>query len=97
MNTVVPITIVLSLGVFSGMVLRFWFSNKLVISMLGGIFTTFLWGLGMYVLFSLTESDEPGKTHYQGIVYVFLIGFAASFVTCCIAGKKEGQIETAVD
>ena len=41
------------------------------------------------VLFSLTESDEPGKIHYQGIVYVFLIGFAASFVTCWFCGKKK--------
>jgi hypothetical protein len=89
MNIIVPVTIMSSLGVGSGLILRFWFSNKWLISILAGILTVFLWGLGMHVLFSLTESDATGATHYQGMLYVFLIGFFASLAASCFVRKKD--------
>ena len=81
MNTVVPITIILSLGAGSGLILRRWLSNIWITSIVAGIVATFLWGIGMEVLFELTIPDKDmGETHYAGILIVFLVAFVASLV-----------------
>ncbi len=81
MNTIVPLTIILSLGAGSGLILRRWLSNILITSIVAGVVATFLWGIGMEVLFQLTIPDKDmGETHYQGILVVFLVTSVASLV-----------------
>ena len=81
MHTVVPIMIILSLGAGSGLILRHWLSNIWIASIVAGIVATFFWGIGMEVLFRLTIPDKDmGKTHYEGILIVFLVTSVASLV-----------------
>jgi len=85
MNTIVPITIILSLGAGSGLILRRWFSNVLITSILAGIVGTFLWGIGMEVLFRMADFEEErgsaqSRQVLKGILIVFLVAFIASLV-----------------
>jgi hypothetical protein len=57
MHTVVPVTIVVSLGAGSGWFLRRWLSNLWIASLVAGALATLLWGLGMEVLFRPTAPD----------------------------------------
>jgi hypothetical protein len=82
MNTIVPLTIILSLGAGSGLILMRWLSNIWITSIMAGIVATFLWGIGMEVLFQLTIPDKDmGETHYEGILIVFLVTSVASLVS----------------
>lgn len=81
MNTILPVAIVLSLGAGSGLILRRWLSNIWVTSIVAGIAATIMWGIGMEVLFQLTIPDKDmGKTHYEGILIVFVVASIASLV-----------------
>ena len=98
MHTVVPVIIVLSLGAGSGLALKRWLSNIWIASILAGIVATFLWGIGMEILFRLTIPDKDmGKTHYEGILIVFLVASAASLYSidvCKDHKQKFGQRHT---
>jgi len=88
MNTVVPVAIVVSLGAGSGWLLRRWLSNLWIASMAAGVLATILWGLGMELLFWLTCPEaDMGKTHYEGILIVFLVASTASFATLGLAQR----------
>jgi len=90
MNTIVPVTIVLSLGAGSGLILRHWLSNRWIASIVAGLAATILWGIGMEVLFQLTiPGKDMGKTHYEGILIVFLVAFIASLVALTLISIKS--------
>ncbi len=90
MNTIVPVAIVLSLGAGSGLILRRWLSNIWITSIVAGVVATFLWGIGMEVLFKLTIPDKDmGETHYEGILIVFLVAFIASLVVLWLKSIKS--------
>ena len=89
MNTIAPVAIVLSLGVGLGLIPRRWLSNIWIPSIVAGIATIFLWGIGMEVLFKLTSPDEDmGATHYEGILTVFLTASIASLVALKLLSMK---------
>ncbi len=90
MNTIVPVAIVLSLGAGSGLILRRWLSNIWITSIVAGVVATFLWGIGMEVLFQLTIPDKDmGETHYEGILIVFLVTFIASLVALTLMSIRN--------
>ena len=90
MNTIVPVAIVLSLGAGSGLILRHWLSNRLITSIVAGLVATVLWGIGMEVLFRLTvPGKDMGKTHYEGILIIFLTAFIASLVALSLVGSRS--------
>ena len=94
MNTIVPITIILSLGAGSGLILRRGLSNVLIASIVAGIVGTFLWGIGMEVLFRMADfEEERGAAHFEeilkGILIVFLVAFIASLVALTYQNIKS--------
>ena len=92
MNTIVPVTIVLSLGAGSGLILRHWLASRWTTSLLAGIAATALWGIGVEVLLALTAPHERGgKTHYEGILIVFLTAFIASRVALQLLGDSRSN------
>jgi len=90
MNTVVPITIILSLEAGSGLILRRWLSNIWISSIMAGIVATFVWGIGTEVLFRMVDfEEERGAAHYEGILIVFLVAFIASIVALTYMNIKS--------
>ena len=98
MNVIVPVAIVCSLGICSGLILRLWLSNIFLTAFLAGIAATILWGIGMEILFALTIPEKDmGATHYKPIFYTFLTAMVALFVILNLIGKKDTNTNEAIE
>ena len=92
MNTILPVLIVLSLGAGSGLTLSRWLSNRWLTSIIAGIAGTIMWGVGMEILFHLTRPDKDmGRTHYEGILIVFLVASIASLIALTLRKPNNGN------
>ena len=98
MNVIVPVAIVCTLGICSGLILRLWLSNIFLTAFLAGIAATILWGIGMEILFALTiPGKDMGATHYKPILYTFLTASISSFVVLNLVGKKEKNTNEVIE
>jgi hypothetical protein len=101
MNTILPVIVVLSLGVGSGLILRRWLKNIWITSIAAGISGTIMWGVIMEILFHMVDFEkERGGVIWQAIFMVALVASIASFVALSLRNllnkdTNKGMQETA--